>query len=463
MTTIDSRERAVRRWLADSLVETASWRENVAADFPADARNLRAAKALRGAARYAEDDPESHGVEIFVAFANLCDQSGISLTEGSFAPEAARVASRYSFDSGGYEADATTHETLLTELYEATLDEAQGWYATPGSPIEAMQSARESWSPGETASARPTPTPGLAEKRAAAIVANARGAMYVLADRGQQGGQASHDFDLRYAGTQEDEPLEVTTAATAGAIATRAALRENPNFPEPRLGLAWIVIPPMSVGAGINPRTKKPLSTRWPIDKWHPQIVKRLQILEEAGVDRFPFGAFANLDKPAYDAVMWLVMHLQVGSGRECRPDEEPAVQYFGSYGGVGRAELAGKALLAEANEPGNRGKLSGTAAVRHLFIYVDQTAGDAWVSVRQGELPDRLDLPKEVTNLWVWADDLRVLEYTRQAGWVEHEVPIEVLMTPEIRELEGDSERGKRRLHSTASAADREPGGSQA
>ena len=202
------------------------------------------------------------------------------------------------------------------------------------------------------------------------------------------------------------------------------------------LRLTWVVIPPMSVGAGIDPRTKKPLSTRWPIDERHPQIVERLRNLEEANVDRFPFGEFANLKKPAYDAVIWLTMHLQVGSGRERHPDEAPVVQYFGSYGGVGRAELAGKALLAEANEPGNRGKLSGNAASRHLFIYVDQTAGDAWVSVRQGELPEQLDLPREVTNLWVWADELRIHEYTGETGWIEHEVPIEVLMNPEIREL---------------------------
>ena len=43
MTSIDSGERAVRQWLADALSETASWREKVAADFPDDSRNLRAA------------------------------------------------------------------------------------------------------------------------------------------------------------------------------------------------------------------------------------------------------------------------------------------------------------------------------------------------------------------------------------------------------------------------------------
>jgi len=110
-----------------------------------------------------------------------------------------------------------------------------------------------------------------------------------------------------------------------------------------------------------------------------------------------------------------------------------PRVEYAGIYGGVGRADLLLKAIMLEAQEPGTVAKLGGSAERRHLFIRVDHTSGDAYVAVRNAELPDYLaELPEEITNVWIWADDRRAFAFTRDERWVEYPLPEDVLMHPE-------------------------------
>ena len=157
--------------------------------------------------------------------------------------------------------------------------------------------------------------------------------------------------------------------------------------------------------------------------------------------DRFPVGNWWELPDEARAALHQLnALGVSVAASRPCTADEEPRVEYIGTYGGAGQEELLLKAIMLEANEPGNVGKLSGDANTRHLFIRVDQTAGGAYVAARNGVLPGNLDkLPEEVTTLWVWADDTRVFQFTRSHRWVEHPVSVDVLMKPESFEFHAD------------------------
>jgi hypothetical protein len=120
------------------------------------------------------------------------------------------------------------------------------------------------------------------------------------------------------------------------------------------------------------------------------------------------------------------------GNCRPTEPGETPKVEYVGIYGGAGRADLLLAAIKPEYTEAGNVAKLSGAGDRRHLFIRVDHTSGDAYVALRHAELPDSLpDLPDVITDIWLWADDLRAFHFTRQSGWAEHPIPKDVLTEP--------------------------------
>ena len=127
---------------------------------------------------------------------------------------------------------------------------------------------------------------------------------------------------------------------------------------------------------------------------------------------------------------------MTTGISRACRAGETPHVEYIASYGGAGQREALHTVIIREAREPGNVAKLSGDSPRRHLFIEIHRTAGDAYVAARNAVLPvDLPELPEQITNLWIWAEEPRVFEFTRHDGWVEHPISVDVLTTPESLE----------------------------
>lgn len=210
----------------------------------------------------------------------------------------------------------------------------------------------------------------------------------------------------------------------------------------PGLLTNWMVLPNMSSTTGKVSRSGKPETVPYPINERHPAIVERLALLEAQSIDRFP-GNWTSLADDARRAIQELAwLGVGVGNSGPCEQGETATVEYIRTYGGVGRAELLLKALKPEYLDSGNIAKLTGGAERRHLFIGVDHSAGDAYVALHHGELPDELlELPREITNVWVWADDYRVFEYTRETGWTEHPVSAGVLISPQTLEA-GDCHR---------------------
>jgi hypothetical protein len=271
------------------------------------------------------------------------------------------------------------------------------------------------------------------ENFAAAIVTSVLGAAcFIRRDFGKRGGQASHDFDLRYREGRADEPLEITTAAKTGAIATRVKLGGGAEVTVPGLGLVWDVIPRTSFAAGVDERTGKTKTLPYPLAQVQRHVANALLVLEAAGVREFP-----SLNIPTDEAIRAAVVlthgcKLVCGLARPPFRDEQPGVIYRNSHGGVGDPERLAKALLAEACEPGNVAKLSGSAKRRHLFVNVDPSSGDAYVAVRDGALPAELPgLPPEISTLWIGAADRHVFSITPPGGWEKHRIPDEVIEDP--------------------------------
>lgn len=282
----------------------------------------------------------------------------------------------------------------------------------------------------------------IEETLAAAIVVSVLDAeCFVPRDLGRDGGRASHDFDLRFGGDRPEEPLEVTTAAKSGVLATKDRVRRGGTLPAPG-SLVWSLVPRTSFPDGVDSRTGKMKTKPHPIEQVHSRVMEHLRVLEAAGVMEFP-----SLDVPSPEAarasfVLTYRCGLLCGRSRPPGPDEDPHVSYAHSSGGAGDPARLEAALIAEAQEPGNVAKLRTDAERRHLFVHVDPSSGDAYVAARHAALPAQLSgLPPEITTLWLWAADRHVFSITPPATWQKHGITDEVLRDPaalECAELRG-------------------------
>ena len=194
----------------------------------------------------------------------------------------------------------------------------------------------------------------------------------------------------------------------------------------------------MSYPDGFDDRRQKGRTKPHPTRKVHPTVLQALGVLENAGVARFGFEVFEGEGLPDVpEAIRRLrgECGLSVGSSRSPGTGEVPHVRYSKNSGGAGDSDYLRAAIMAEACEPGNVGKLRGDAERRHL-IRIDKTSGHAYVAATNEALPPELpDLPPEITDVWLWANEARVYVKSRSEPWMKHPIPEQVLASPETFE----------------------------
>jgi hypothetical protein len=269
------------------------------------------------------------------------------------------------------------------------------------------------------------------EDRAAAIVAYVLCAKYTRRDYSGCGGLASHDFDLHFEDGRPNEPLEITTAADTGALSSRQILRTRAIRAATGLTRAWTVVAPSSLATGEMSKSGKAKTKPYDFDRAHPLAERALVVCEGEGIYGIEITNGASRDVHAAQHLLWWRLDLRVGSSRPLGPGEEPSIEYLIGYGGAGRSQAIAQAVSWEANDPGNRGKLKGTAERRHLFVSLSTTSGDAWVAARDGALDELPELPTEITTVWVWAGDGRVFFSTPPEPWEARGIPEDVFNAP--------------------------------
>ncbi len=135
----------VKTWISSRIEETARWRKAKTTEYPDDNRNERSSDALEDAAKYARrcDGEESQGLARLARCVEVASESGIDLLAPvpaeaplpGFATK--RVARRYFFDNLPTRPDDGSHEMLLLELAEATIDDLRErlFEVEAGSPL----------------------------------------------------------------------------------------------------------------------------------------------------------------------------------------------------------------------------------------------------------------------------------------------------------------------------------------
>jgi hypothetical protein len=137
-----SNEKLVRQWLANAFTNSAAWRDEKAQEYPDDPRNAHSVEALLSAATYVQKIDESMGIRLMCSFERAASESGNEVADAELVglgllpgSESQRIVGRYFFFPGDELPDATAHEELLRELYEACLHDAREWDVDEDSPL----------------------------------------------------------------------------------------------------------------------------------------------------------------------------------------------------------------------------------------------------------------------------------------------------------------------------------------
>lgn len=121
----------VKTWVGMRIAETAEWRRAKISEYPEDDRNRRSSEALEAAGSHVMqcEGAKSEGLMRLARYVAAARDSGLDL----LAPEPAsaplpgfatkRVLRRYGFDNLSWLPDDASHETLLRELADATVDD----------------------------------------------------------------------------------------------------------------------------------------------------------------------------------------------------------------------------------------------------------------------------------------------------------------------------------------------------
>jgi hypothetical protein len=228
----------------------------------------------------------------------------------------------------------------------------------------------------------------------------------------EQQSAGEHDYDLILPGGTL-ATLEVTAAVDETVRATTTAIFSQAAGGSPvaigECGRVWIV--------------EVLRSAR--IKRVRREIGRHLVRLEAAGIEHF-LVQDGSSHPPEVEAVH-----------RDLSVRSAAAI----SASGPGRAYLqieaegslidpfhVNEAVASVAKRADNRRKLGASStSERHLFVYIDETLPDAWISLcvaSPGSGP--LELPPEVTHVWAathhFADERVVYWYGDDTGWKRHD-----------------------------------------
>jgi hypothetical protein len=115
-------DQRMRTWLATALGASATWRQDKAAQYPDDRRNVTSMTALSSAAAYVRHKPGGGGIFHMVQLFAACEELEYDLVTYP-GPKSERVAGRYGFDRVTPPLDDASHDLLLNEIFLASLED----------------------------------------------------------------------------------------------------------------------------------------------------------------------------------------------------------------------------------------------------------------------------------------------------------------------------------------------------
>jgi hypothetical protein len=257
-----------------------------------------------------------------------------------------------------------------------------------------------------------------AELRVAAAVCSILGCGYVCRDLG---GSQIRDFDLLF-DEGRVEPLEVTEASIASIRHTQGRLRET-NRPAPSLTRWW------SLDVPSRQRAADGTEEAYDIRRLLTDAEPLLEALEAEGRTSFDIPSERYSIPPGsplyvpYNGLLRLGVTLGLSSPAPL--GETGRITLGMRYSSTGYGESLADLVLKEANDSGNRRKLSEPpgAPRRHLAVLLDPTVGQAYHALRYGQAgPTPSALPSPITTVWVLADRY-VAHATPPGSWSIDEI----------------------------------------
>jgi hypothetical protein len=236
-----------------------------------------------------------------------------------------------------------------------------------------------------------------------------------------QQSHGEHDLELAYSDGRRGI-VEVAAVVDGQSLSTIAAILH---------GRGGDVIPAVRSKGGwyINPTKKAP------INRLRKEIDDCLAKLEAAGVSSFNAHM---LDVP--DEFIADLERLGVESGDDVDFVRHGTIHIgLPSDGGLVGTAAVNEAVLEAAQRPDNLRKLSsGTAEERHIFVFVESSAGAPYAALFLcRELPPAPCPPQPITHLWVAAylstlNDVVVWHSARSTGWTRRKLRIPFTETSE-------------------------------
>jgi hypothetical protein len=200
-----------------------------------------------------------------------------------------------------------------------------------------------------------------------------------------QQSHGEHDLDLAYSDGRRGI-VEVAAVVDQDTLSTSAAIMRRELIPAVLSKGGWYLGPTKNA----------------PVNKLRREVDECLAKLEAAGVSSFNAHM---LEVP--DQFIVELERLGLESG-EVVPFVGPGTIQIGlpSDGGFVGMAAVNEAVLEAAKRPDNLRKLSsGTAEERHIFVFVESSAGAPYVALfLSDELPPAPCPPPPITHLWVAA-----------------------------------------------------------
>jgi hypothetical protein len=115
-------DKRMRAWLATALNASATWRQDKAAEYRDDPRNVSSMTALSSAAAYVRQKSGGGGMFHMAQLFAACEELEYDLVTYP-GPKSERVAGRYGFVHGAPPLDDASHDLLLNEIFLASLED----------------------------------------------------------------------------------------------------------------------------------------------------------------------------------------------------------------------------------------------------------------------------------------------------------------------------------------------------
>jgi hypothetical protein len=196
----------------------------------------------------------------------------------------------------------------------------------------------------------------------------------------------THDFDLHRPG-RPVAAVEVTSITDGTVKATVAAVDRYRRIPRRLSAKDWRIHPASDA------------SIKRIADKADAYLAE----IEATGVEQFRSSSDASSSPPV--AAIWRDLRIRAG---RVLPSKAPGIFIaLPVTGGASGPTLVVAAVETVASKPDNLDKLAISGAdERHLAIYVDPSATAVLMALRDLDPPpEPLDLPGEVTHVWVFSE----------------------------------------------------------